>query len=33
VFKDTGYTVAISWKEDAKANGTVIHVAKAAPAR
>jgi hypothetical protein len=33
VFKDTGYTVAISWKEDAKANGTVIHVAKAATAR
>jgi hypothetical protein len=33
VFKDTGYTVAISWKEDAKSNGTVIHVAKDVPAR
>src|SRR3954468_11216471 len=28
VFKDTGYTVAISWKEDSRSNGTVIHVAK-----
>lgn len=33
VFKDTGYTVAISWKQDAKSNGTVIHVAKDVPAR
>jgi len=32
VFKDTGYTVAISWKEDSKSNGTVIHVAKDASA-
>ena len=32
MFKDTGYTVAISWKESAKSNGTVIHVAKGAPA-
>jgi hypothetical protein len=31
-FKDTGYTVAISWKESAKSNGTVIHVAKGAAA-
>ena len=33
MLKDAGYTVTISWKEDAKANGTVIHVAKGVPAR
>jgi hypothetical protein len=33
MFKDTGYTVAIGWKESAKAEGTVIHVAKGVPAR
>lgn len=33
MFKDAGYTVAISWQEDAKSNGTVIHVAKGVPAR
>jgi hypothetical protein len=33
MFKDAGYTVTISWKEDAKSNGTVIHVAQGAPAR
>jgi hypothetical protein len=33
MFKDAGYTVAISWKEDTKSNGTVIHVAKGVPAR
>jgi hypothetical protein len=32
-FKDTGYTVAISWHENSKANGTVIHVAQRGPAR
>ncbi len=30
MFKDTGYTVAISWKESAKSDGTVIHVAMGA---
>ena len=33
MFKDDGYTVAISWKESSKSNGTVIHVAKGAPIR
>ncbi len=33
IFKDTGYTVAIGWKESAKSDGTVIHVAKGTPAR
>ena len=33
MFKDEGYTVAISWKENAKSNGTVIHVAKGVSAR
>jgi hypothetical protein len=33
MFRNDGYTVAISWKEDAKSNGTVIHVAKGVPAR
>ncbi len=33
IFRDAGYTVTIGWKEDAKSNGTVIHVAKGAPAR
>jgi hypothetical protein len=33
MFKDAGYTVAISWKEGAKANGTVIHFTKGVPAR
>ena len=33
MFKDTGYTVAIGWKESAKSDGTVIHVAKGVPAR
>jgi hypothetical protein len=33
MFKDTGYTVAISWKETAKSEGTVIHFAKGVPAR
>jgi hypothetical protein len=33
MFKDAGYTVAISWKEGAKSNGTVIHVTKSVPAR
>ncbi len=28
MFKEDGYTVAISWKETAKSNGTVIHVAQ-----
>ncbi len=28
VFKDDGYTVTMSWKEDAKSSGTVIHVAE-----
>ena len=32
MFKDAGYTVTISWKESAKSNGTIIHVANA-PAR
>lgn len=32
-FNDDGYTVAISWKEDAKSNGTFIHVAKGVPTR
>jgi len=27
-FKDTGYGVAVSWKEDAKAKGTIIHISK-----
>ena len=33
MFKDTGYTVAISWKESAKSEGTVIHFARGVPAR
>ncbi len=33
MYKDAGYTVAISWKESAKSNGTIIHVAKGVPAR
>jgi hypothetical protein len=33
MFKDAGYTVTIGWKESAKSNGTVIHVAKGVPAR
>ena len=33
MFKDTGYTVAIGWKESANPDGTVIHVAKGVPAR
>ena len=33
MFKDTGYTVAIGWKESAESDGTVIHVAKGVPAR
>ena len=33
MFKDAGYTVAIGWKESAKSDGTVIHVAKGVPAR
>jgi hypothetical protein len=33
LFKDDGYTVAISWKESSKSNGTVIHVAKGVPVR
>jgi hypothetical protein len=28
MFKEDGYTVAIGWKESAKSNGTVIHVAQ-----
>lgn len=28
MFKEDGYTVAISWKETAKSSGTVIHVAQ-----
>ena len=27
-FKDTGFGVAISWKEDSKSNGTIIHIGK-----
>jgi hypothetical protein len=27
-FNDAGYGVAISWKEDSKSKGTVIHIAK-----
>ena len=33
MFKDAGYTVAISWKENAKSHGTVIHVARGVAAR
>jgi hypothetical protein len=33
MFRDAGYTVAISWKEDSKSKGTIIHVAKGVPAR
>jgi hypothetical protein len=33
IFKDDGYSVAISWKEDAKSHGTVIHVTKGVSAR
>lgn len=32
MFKDTGYTVAIGWKENST-SGTVIHVASGVPAR
>jgi hypothetical protein len=27
-FKDSGYGVAISWKEDSKSKGTIIHIGK-----
>jgi len=27
-FKETGFGVAISWKEDSKSNGTIIHIGK-----
>jgi hypothetical protein len=27
-FKESGYGVAISWKEDSKSKGTIIHVGK-----
>jgi hypothetical protein len=33
MFKDSGYTVAIRWKENAKSDGTVIHVAMRLPRR
>ena len=33
MFKDDGYSVAISWKENAKSHGTVIHVTKGVSAR
>lgn len=33
MFSDTGYGVAIGWKEDSKSNGTVIHVSRRGPAR
>jgi len=28
MFNDTGYRVAISWKEDSKDKGTIIHIGK-----
>lgn len=28
MFKETGYGVAISWKEDSKSRGTIIHIGK-----
>ena len=33
MFSDTGYGVAIGWKEDSKSNGTVIHVSRRGPTR
>jgi hypothetical protein len=29
-FDDTGYGVSISWKEDSKSKGTIIHIGKGA---
>ena len=33
MFAETGYGVAIGWKEDSKSNGTIIHVSKRGPSR
>jgi hypothetical protein len=33
MFKETGYGVAIGWKEDSKSDGTIIHIARRGPPR
>ena len=33
MFSDLGYGVAISWREDAKSKGTMIHIARRGPSR